>query len=192
LKTRTKDVYIIHGCAGEDEYFNEKHPSPSNSHWLPWLQKSLLLKGYPCQTPEMPAPYKPSYSAWKETFDPYPVSAETTLVAHSCGSGFLLRWLGENKKSIHKLVMVAPWLDPERLCGDFLKFTPDPALQSRVGEIHVLYSSDEPIEGVKESVDLILKTWPSAQLHQFEGMGHFCRPEMKTVEFPALLEIVTK
>ena len=185
-----KNIYILHGCCDEDEYFSEDYPSPSNYHWIPWLQKQLLLKGYSCQTPEMPTPYKTSYTAWKNVFENYRVDAETSLIAHSCGCGFFLRWLGENKKSIHKLVMVAPWLDLQHTCGDFLNFSLNPELQKRIAEMHILYSSDEPVQGVKESVDLILAAYPSAQLHKFDGMRHFCLPEMKTEKFPALLKII--
>lgn len=32
----------------------------------------------------------------------------------SCGAGFLLRWLSENSVRIAKLILVIPWLDPNK------------------------------------------------------------------------------
>lgn len=184
-----KNAYIFHGCAGEDEYFSDDFPSPSNFHWLPWLQKQLLMRGYRCQTPEMPTPYKPDYSEWKSVLDHYPVNAETSLVAHSCGSGFLLRWLSENKRAIQRLVMVAPSLDLQRKRGEFSDFTLASDLLDRIGEMHVFYSSDETVAGIKESVDLILQAYPKARLHSFNNMGHFCLAQMGTDKFPELLSL---
>ena len=90
-----KRAYILHGCCDEEEYFSDEYPSPSNAHWLPWLQKNLLQKGYDCQTPEMPKPYAGIYKEWKAQFELYPVDENTSLIGHSCGCGFFLRWLSE-------------------------------------------------------------------------------------------------
>ena len=185
-----KKAYILHGCCDEEEFFSDVYPSPSNSHWLPWLQKQLLMQGYLCQTPEMPKPYAADYAAWKTLWETMPLDDETVLVAHSCGCGFLLRWLSENQQQAQKLVMVAPWLDPQRTCGDFLRCTLAKDLAERVKEIHVFYSADEPVTGVEETVQLVQNTYPTATLHQCDKMGHFCFEEMETVEFPELLKVV--
>jgi len=184
-----KSAYILHGCCDEEEYFSDEYPSPSNFHWLPWLQKQFLKKGYFCQTPEMPQPYIGKYPEWKRVFDIFPVDKETSLIAHSCSCGFFLRWLSDTRQEIDKLVLVAPWLDPAHTRGDFLKFILDPQLAQRVNEMHIFYSEDEFVEGVKETVDLILKTYPIAKLHTFEEMGHFCLGDMGTTEFPELLKL---
>lgn len=187
-----KNACIIHGCGSEEEFLNDDIPSPSNHHWIPWLQKQLLMRGYLCQTPEMPAPYQPDYEEWKKVMKGFLVNRETSLVAHSCGSGFLLRWLGENTKKIQRLVMVAPSLDLKRRRGEFMNFTLAPDLQDRIGEIHVFLSADEPVPGIRESVDAILKTYPKSRLHNFDKMGHFCRDSMGTEKFPELLDIFLK
>ena len=107
------------------------------------------------------------------------------------GGGFLVRGLSENKILVDKVVLVAPWLDPSgRKTKDFFDFEIDPGLQDRVGEIHVLLSNDEETEGIRETVDEILKTLPKAQLHSFENMGHFTFDEMGTEKFPKLLSII--
>lgn len=185
-----KNVYILHGCCDSEEFHDTAIPSGSNFHWMPWLQKQLIVKGYNCQTPEMPTPYKPSYHTWKNLFSIYPLDRETTLVGHSCGGGFFLRYLSENPTPIKKLILVAPWLDPQHRLGDFLQCDLDPELAQRIEEMHILYSTDEPVEGVKETVDRVVETYPKARYHEFENQGHFTLGAMGTDNFPDLLTIV--
>lgn len=59
---------ILHGRPDYDEYYNIQGDSPSNSHWLPWLQQQFLIRGILTQTPEMPRPYEPRYEAWCQEF----------------------------------------------------------------------------------------------------------------------------
>ncbi len=186
-----KNAYILHGCCDRQEYRSEQYPSPSNAHWIPWLQKQLLMKGYGCQTPEMPTPYKPTYDEWKNVFDVFPVDEETSLIGHSCGGGFLLKWLQESRKvKIDKLILVAPWRDPEGYFGNFLRGNLKPDLGERLKELHIFYSEDEPVGGVKESVEGIKAAYPFTIFHQFLKSGHFCLEEMGTDQFPELLAIV--
>lgn len=185
-----KNIYILHGCCDKEEYENTAIPSSSNFHWIPWLQKQLIVKGYNCQTPEMPVPYKANYHVWKKLIESYPVNPETELVAHSCGCGFFLRYLGENPQKIKKLILVAPWLDPHCEMGDFLKFNLNSDLSNIIEEIHVLYSNDEPTAGVKEAVELIRNTYSQTHYHEFENHGHFNLGAMGTDEFPELLTMI--
>ncbi len=186
-----KNAILLHGICDREEYEGDAYPSPSNNHWLPWLQKQLLKRGYDCQTPEMPTPYKPVYSEWKAVIDRFPLDEETVLVGHSGGAGFLLRWLSKHQQSVDKLILVAPWLDPDRYMGNFLNGALAPDLMSRVGELHVFYSSDEPVSGVEETVDLIMDTYPKARRHDFTAHGHFTLNGMGTVTFPELLNSIT-
>lgn len=186
-----KKAYVIHGCLEDDEYLNEENPSPSNADWFPWLQKQLLLKEYLCQTPEMPSPHRPDYGAWKAAFS-CPLDRQTTLVAHSCGGGFVLRLLGETRTRIGRLVLVAPWLDLSRARGAFLDFRLDPSLPERVQDMHLLYALDDPVDEVRQSVSLLRATYPKAVVHTFSSGGHFSAKELGSDHFPALLEIVTK
>ncbi len=187
-----RNVYILHGCCDREEFEDTSIPSGSNFHWIPWLQKQLIVKGYNCQTPEMPTPYKPSYTRWKKLFDIYPLDLETTLVAHSCGGGFFLRYLSEAPQKLKKLILVAPWIDPDHKLGDFLKFDLNPDFAHLIEEIHIFYSKDEAVEGVKETIELLRKTYPNIEYHEFESHGHFCLGEMGTEAFPELLKMVIK
>ena len=188
-----QSAYILHGCCDEEEYFSNEYPSPSNFHWIPWLQKQLVMKGFNCQTPELTNSYKPDYALWSKLFGIYPVDDETILVGHSCGAGFFLRYLSERKDiRIKKLILVAPWMDPKHSRADFLQFVLDPALLERIGELHIFYSEDEPVGGVKETVDTVTATYPAAIMHRFANHGHFCLSDMGTDAFPELLDVVTK
>ncbi len=184
---------LIHGSCDKEEYFDDQYPSLSNSHWFPWLQKQLLIKEIFTQTPEMPEPFQPNYQLWKSEFERYPVDKDTILVGHSCGGGFLVRWLSENKQTIKKLILVAPWMDPSNRSTDsFFEFEIDPQLADRCQSIEILISDDEDVEGVQESVQTLSQSFPKAHLHQFSGMGHFTFDPMGTEKFPELLDLVLK
>lgn len=186
-----RNAIIVHGSAEKEEFFSDRFPSLSNSHWIPWLQKQLIINGVLTQTPEMSVNLKPDYSEWKKEFEKFPVNEETLLVGFSCGGGFLLRWLSENQIKVGKLILVAPWLDPSRRETDtFFDFTLDFEIQNRISKIHLLVSEDDDTEGIKESVEKIRSVLPQVELHRFKDKGHFTFEDMKTEKFPELLEIV--
>ena len=184
------NAIILHGCCEKEEFFDPKIPSPSNQHWLPWIQKQLSIKNIVTQTPEMPAPYHPVYENWKMVMDQFSIGPDTLIVGHSCGAGFLLRWAGETKKRLKKLVLVAPWLDLNRKRGEFLDFRIDPLLDQRTTEMSILFSSRDKVDGVKQSVEILSKTFPKANLHDFENAGHFSSGEMTRKDFPELLKVI--
>jgi len=182
---------LIHGTCSKEEYFSGKYPSLSNSHWFPWLQKQLLIKGVFTQTPEMPDAYKPDYGKWKKEFERFEVNKNTALVGHSCGGGFLLRWLSENKTSIDKLVLVAPWLDPKRSkTTTFFEFDLDPKISERAKIVHILVADNDD-EDIQVSVKRVINTLPKVKVHAFKNLGHFTFEEMQTDKFPELLELIT-
>jgi len=183
------NAIILHGTCDKAEYFDPQYPSLSNSHWFPWLQKQLLINGIFTQTPEMPDAYLPDYAKWKSEFEKNGITSDTILVGYSCGAGFLVRWLSENNMGIEKLVLVAPWMDPNREeTTTFFDFTIDSKLTSRVGEMHLFFSEDDTVNGVQESVQMLLQAFPNIQVHKFTDKGHFTVEEMNSVEFPELLE----
>lgn len=185
-----KNAVIIHGTCSEEEYFSDKYPALSNNHWFPWLQKQLLIQGVPTQTPEIPEAYKPQYDKWKRELERFDVNENTILIGHSCGGGFLIRWLTENKTRIDKLILVAPWLDPDRKkTVGFFKFEIDPSIQQRLNELHIFVSSDDE-KDILASVEAIKKVFPQALLHEFSNKGHFTLEDMGSDKFPELLDIV--
>ncbi len=185
-----KTSLIIHGTCGKDEYFSDEFPSLSNSHWFPWLQKQLLIRGVFAQTPEMPEAYKPQYALWKKEFERFDVDEETLLFGYSCGGGFLLRWLTKNKVRAQKLVLVAPWLDPKRRkTKDFFDFVIDKEMTARIGEIHLFVSEDDEWE-ILESLRIIKESLPDIRIHSFADRGHFTFEDTGAGEFPELLSVL--
>lgn len=182
------NAVLIHGITEDWEYLSDKYPSLSNSHWFPWLQKQLTMKGILTQTPEMPDATNPAYENWKSEFERYDVNEDTLLVGHSCGGGFLTRWLSENDKRVKKLVLVAPWLDPKNTKNkNFFNFKIDSNLPDRIEEIHIFVSEDDD-DDILESVEIIKKGLSNINLHTYKDKGHFNYGAMKTDEFPDLLE----
>jgi len=186
-----KTAYILHGVCDEHEYFGMDFPSPSNAHWLPWLQQKFLRSGTVCQCLEMPTPYKPDYAAWKRVWQHAQLADDSVVVGHSAGCGFILKWLSGNPEArLAKLALVAPWMDPRGVMGEFLTFDLDAGLQDRIGEIHVFFADNEHVVGVAETKDAILTTFPKASLHCLPAHGHFCLGDMGTVEFPELWAVL--
>jgi predicted alpha/beta hydrolase family esterase len=182
---------IVHGKPDKEEYYNKLlEDSQSNSHWIPWLQQELCQRDILAQTPEMPIPYDPNYELWKEEFEKYKPDENTIIVGHSCGGGFIVRWLSENPNNkVKKAVLVAPWLDLVGIFPAMFKFqiNSDISLQSKNG-IDVLYSTDD-YKDVISSVDYLKQNTNNFNYHEFEGYRHFTHSRMKTRKFPELLQI---
>lgn len=183
-----KNAIILHGMPNKEEYYSDEYPSSSNSHWLPWLQKQLLIRDIAAATPEMPHAYNPEYSVWKREFERYDVTRETILVGHSCGAGFLVRWLSENKEArVGKVILVAPWIDPEEeLDSDFFDFEIDADLVRRTAGL-VIFNSDNDYEFTQRSAQLIADKIFDTKIVNFHEYGHFCFNDLRTEAFPELL-----
>ncbi len=186
-----KNAVIIHGRPAKEEYYNPKYPSSSNFHWIPWIQKQLIIRDILAQTPEMPQAYAPIYEDWKREFERFDVTPETILIGHSNGGGFLVRWLSENKDTHGGIVvLVAPWVDPgHKKSGDFFEFDYDPKLTERIKKF-IIFNSDDDMEQIQKSVEIIRKEIPGHIYKEFRGYGHFIKGQMPSPEFPELLEAV--
>jgi predicted alpha/beta hydrolase family esterase len=187
-----KKAILLHGMPGKEEYYNLSKDQGSCAHWFPWLQKQLLAKDILTQTPEMPKPYEPNYSDWLKVFSQFEVDENTVLVGHSCGAGFLLRWLSENNVKVGKVVLVAPWIDPTKtLASGFFNFNLDKDLVNKTEGVTVFYSADDD-QDILESVNILKEKVADIQFKEFHNYGHFCLGDMKTREFPELLEEALK
>lgn len=183
-----KTAIILHGTPSKEGYYSSDRECQSNEHWLPWLQHELIIRDILTQTPELPRPYEPAYEDWKELFEGFKVDEKTILIGHSCGGGFLAHWLSENTIKVDKLILVAPWLDPEDTVDDkdFFDFEID--LDGKANEIHILVSKDDSSE-ILTSVDILKSKVKDYKYHEFEDYGHFCFRDMNTREFPELLKV---
>jgi predicted alpha/beta hydrolase family esterase len=188
-----KNAIILHGMPDKEEYL--AMGSPTTQHWYGWLQTQLQAQGIPTELPAMPIPYEPDYRKWTEVFEQYDIHEETILIGHSCGAGFLVRWLSENNIKVGKVILVAPWIDPDQesqnLVTDFFDFEIDPALSSRTDGITVFYSTDDSADIVK-SVEILEKSVKDIHGIKFDDKGHFTLEDMGTEEFPELLKEVLK
>jgi len=136
---------ILRGKPSELVFSAPQEPSTSDYFWLPWLQKQLAIRGAQAHTPEVPNAYLAHYPTWQQEFERYAVDENTVLIGHSCGAGFLLRWLSEHPQvRARTVVLVAPWTDPGRaFTTDFFDFTLDRQLAARAGGVTLLYSTDD-------------------------------------------------
>ncbi len=184
-----KNAIILHGTCSREEYYSDKYPSASNSHWIPWLQKQLIIRDMPTITPEMFHSYAPDYTAWKLEFEKNHIGKDTILVWHSCGGGFLIRWLSENKNiQVGAVILVAPWLDPENTKqNDFFVFDFDKEFIRRTQKC-IIFNSTNDDRDVMDSLEIIQNNIPSIQVKVFENYGHFCFNDLGTDAFPELLE----
>ncbi len=188
-----KQTIIIHGMPDKEEYYSYDKPSSSNKHWFPWLQKELAVRDEISQALEMPKPYFPIYKDYVEVFEQMKISNETTLIGHSCGAGFLLRYLSEHLETKPKqVILVAPWTDTENYLRDqgnnFFDFIFDPELGNRT-KVHVFISSDDG-QAMLDTVNKLKLEVPNIIYHEFTDKGHFTKGDLGTEEFPELLEVL--
>ena len=186
-----KTAIILHGAPSKEEYYDANCPSASNHHWIPWLQKQLLVRDIVAFTPEVPFSFDPQYDVWRREFERYDINTDTILVGHSCGGGFITRWLSENKdRKVGRVVLVAPWLDPTRYrTTEFFNFEIDPDLAERTDGFGI-FNSNTDKEDVQNSAFQIRDTVKHCYFREFENAGHFCVEDMGTAEFPELLEML--
>lgn len=183
---------IIHGCpSGPEEFININDPGSYPKHWIPYVKKGLIQMGIKTETPLMPNPWTPDYQAFKKEFEKYLVSENTILIGHSCGCAFLVRWLGESKQKIKKLILVAPWKIPKEndpIREKFYLYPIDETIKSRVGEI-VMFTADDETENGEKSLKLYHDIL-GGKIIELKGRGHYILKHMGTEEFPELLEEV--
>ena len=175
----------------KEEYFNPESSAQSNKHWLPWIQRQLILKGILAQCPELPEPYEPIYEKWCAVFEQFKIDQDTILIGHSCGGGFLVRWLSENQVKVGRVILVAPFLDPnhDEVKSDFFLFQIDQNLTSKTKGLTIIVSpQDDQI--ILDSVNQIKGAVPDVQVISIENKGHFTLSDMGTDQFPELLKVV--
>lgn len=185
-----KNAILVHGWVTLDEFSNPNRPTPSNSHWLPWLSKQLMLRDIHTVAVEMPKADLPVYEDWKCEFVRYDVTPETILVGHSCGAGFLVRYLSENPESTAgTLVLVAPSLGLSWDDRSFFDFKFSDTIADRVDKIVVIYAEDDR-QYIQEAVKIYSQKLPTTKLVKLKTGGHLTYKEMGKAEFPELLDAI--
>ncbi len=189
---KTKNCVIIHGSPRSQAHWT---PIGSKKRWITWMKQELEKRGIETFTPNMPVPWEPVYRDWKSEFEKLPVNENSILIGHSAGGAFLPRWLGETKQKIKKLILVAPGKNIGNYPNaehnkELYNFIIDPTIKNRVEEIVIFTSPEEP-KHREENVILYKKAF-DAKVVSLLGKGHFVFDDMKTDEFPELLEEVLK
>lgn len=157
--------------------------------WIPWLKEKLKDKGYEAHNPSMPKFWEPSYEEWKAKIEEYEIDESTVLIGHSLGAAFLLRYLGDKKLKIKKLILVSPSLVSKEnfpAVAKFYDFEIDKGIAERTNEI-VIYTSDNDYQRMIESAK-IAHDKIGGRLIELKGQGHFIEKHMGKSEFPELLD----
>lgn len=187
-----KKAIILHGRPSKSGYYDRKQDSPSNAHWLPWVQEELLINDILAQTPELPKPYKPNYQEWLKVFNQLAPDKGTLLIGHSTGAGFIIRWLSENKTKVDKVILVAPFLDPRNTIGNnFFQFEFDKHMVQRTKGLTIFYSDNDG-KDIQDSINILKDNLRGIKYKKFHNYGHFTLNDLKTRKFPELLKEVLK
>src|SRR3989338_10520595 len=150
MNNKKLNCLIIHGCRPNIEKALNQETRTYNKHWMPWLKKELIAVGIKTEAPLMPDPQEPNYEKFKTELEKYEVNENTILIAHSCGCAFVVRWLGETKRKINKLILVAPWKIPKKddeLKKAFYLYPIDESIKSRVKEVIMFTADNEAQQG---------------------------------------------
>ncbi|MFA5952990.1 MAG: class I tRNA ligase family protein [Candidatus Pacearchaeota archaeon] len=184
-ENKISNVIVVHGGdLGEKDnsYFK---------HWMPWLKKKLNENKIHSEFPLMPVDVKTTYNDWKKIFDKFEINDESILIGHSRGTAFLVKWLGETKKKVKKLILVAPWKFADKKHKEtFYDFKIDNEIKNRINEIIIFTSNDEEKDG-KNSVKIFYDSLGGKKI-ELKNHGHFTLEDMKTEEFPELLNEIIK
>ena len=160
-------------------------------NWKHWLQ-FRIEKDHDVimQIPKFPHAHAllMKYDEWEKVMDFQDINADTVLIGHSAGGGFVLKYLAKHPElKIRQAILVAPWIDAsnEQPNGFYKDFDLNNNIikQTAYG-IDMLVSSDDMID-IQKSTDKIAANMPSIRVHKFENRGHFISPEL-----PELLDIV--
>ncbi len=186
-----KNAIILHGQPGREEYYNPDRPSASNAHWFSWLQNSLLIKDVQAHTPEVFKVYEAGWDDWVKEVERYDITEDTTLIGHSMGGGFWVRYLSVHPDlKVNKVILVAPWLNVSHEDDiTFFDFKLNPELLNQANEL-VVFASDNDSEDVKNSVNFLVSKYPKLKVRNFHNYGHFTFSSMKTEKFPELLSAI--
>ena len=182
---------IIHGCPADVEKAMDSKTRTYDKHWIPWIKKQLIANKVSTETPLMPDPWTPDYEKFKSEFEKYDVNEDTILVGHSCGCAFLVRWLGESKRKVYKLILVAPWkindVD-DKFREEFYGYPIDATIKDKIREI-VIFTSDNEEEAGKKSLEIFHQAL-GGEIIELNSRGHYTIGDMGTEEFPELLKVI--
>jgi predicted alpha/beta hydrolase family esterase len=187
-----KNAILVPGRPDKEEHYDANRRSNSEDHWFSWLKRQLILKDIHAVSIEPPFPLRPRYVEWKKEFERFDLTQDTILVGHSCGGGFLVRYLSEHKDlQLGNVVLVAPWINPMDYevsdTADFFDFEIDPNFPSRTNATTCFISSDDEPSVIK-TVEILKDEVKGISYRKYTNKGHFTYDVMGTDQFLELLE----
>ncbi len=186
-------VVALHGMQPYNK--NEEKWPHDKRHWFPWLKQTLEDKWYEVYLPVVPNGWEGNYENWKAELDKLAdkVNEDTIFVGTSSWGAAMVRRLGDNKKKIRKLILVAPayapWVAHYDDRKEFNEFEIDKSLSKRVSDgIFVLLSNDEPL--IIESSRIYLEEL-QATLIEVPDRGHFTEGySEKNKQIPEVVDLI--
>ncbi len=180
-------VIILHG---QDSREKKDEPPQNVRHWLGWLKNELEKKEIIAVNPLIPKDWEAGYEEWRKEFEKNKIDENTILVGTSAGGAFIIRWLGETKKKVKKVLLAAPAKfprdnEPQTKIIDFYNFEIDKSIKDRCDDVVIFISNDEQrhLDAAK-----IYSKELSARIVKLENRGHFTiKHNPKNNEFPELL-----
>jgi predicted alpha/beta hydrolase family esterase len=186
-------VVIIHGCSFDKKKAQDPKRRTHDRHWYPWLKKILENKGIKVYFPKMPTPWQPNYQEYRKTIEKIPIDKNTILIGASCGASFLVRWLGDSKQKIKKLILVSPYKNinssRNKAVEKLVDFEVNSEIKYNIKDGTVIFTSDEEltVQSKTETVNLYRKKL-DAKIISIKGYGHYTMGDMGKREFPEILK----
>ncbi len=185
-KGREMNIVFCHGAMGPKYEWNTR-TYDANACWADWLQFFVELE----HDVIMQRPYFPhahvlfmKYDEWEKIMNSQDINADTVLIGHSAGGGFVLKYLSKHPElKVRQVVLVAPYIDAE----DFQPFgfyhdinlSNDLVAQTEQGIDLMISDDDAPY--INSSFDKITKNIPDIRVHKFSGRGHFTGAELPEI-----------
>ena len=193
-----KNVVLLHGMWPEringELIADIPLCNPNNEgNWMGLTEKQLEESGIDVTCPFIPDSWGSKYEQWKVELDQANINENTVLVGLSVGAYAILRYLGESKKKVKKVILVAPGgiVKKDDIEGmfpnavEFTSFPIAPELKTQIKDRVVIFiSDDEPYDGVRRATKMYEDTLDAKVIRQ-ENMGHY---SFLISEFPELLD----
>jgi pimeloyl-ACP methyl ester carboxylesterase len=210
MNNTSKNVIMLHGWWHRDVVEIPEFLPDNPGNWMGWAKLELEKRGYNVMNPFIRFGHQIEYEDWKKEIEKLAIDEHAILVGWSAGGAFWVRWLGETKRRVKKLILVAPAKvvgipaellkqDNQRVLGGltetelasnwerFMYFATDPTLKDRVKDIVIFVSNDDL--WLVESAHQYAKEL-SATSREIPGQEHFTNAERVSAEFLELIEEV--
>ena len=188
-----QNVICIPGTCSKGEYYDEKYPTASNSHFFPFIQKQLYIRDIKCLCMQHFLQYDSNlnYELWFREFEKFDCNENSIIVAHSSGCSFILRYLSENSHlKYKKMILLAPYLQAfDGEDKEFYSYELDENL-NELSKLVCMYSVDD-IEEIHKSINILEDKFSNLNIIKFEDKGHFTKNKIGD-SFPELLEEILK